>query len=251
MFLKFVIVLLLLIVAASLLGGRGGGTAAAGRRRPPLRPLVLRIAIVLLALGGGVIALHLLSGCSREAGRFHATDVSGANFGRLAALDGLTDHHGIPFASAGLRASPGQPGASGKAVVVFFGYTQCPDICPTALATMRETMQLLGPQADRVQVLFVTVDPERDTQEVLKDYVPWFDSRFLGLRGDAGATLAAAREFHVYYSKVKGNTALDYSIDHSATSYIHDRTGRLRLLVRHAAPPSEIAADLRLLLAEN
>lgn len=241
MFLKIVIILLLLIVAASLLGGRGSSRAAA-RSRPPIRPLMLRVALVLLALGAGVIVLHL-TGCSRSGAGFHATDVTGANFGRLAALDGLTDHLGRRFASADL---------SGKAVVVFFGYTRCPDICPTALATMQETMRLLGQQeglAERVQVLFVTVDPERDTPEVLKEYVPWFDPRFIGLRGDAAATLAAAREFHVFYSKVSGGTALDYSIDHSATSYMHDPAGRLRLLAGHAAAPAEIAADLRLLLA--
>lgn len=237
MFLKIVIVLLLLIVAASLLGGRGAQTASR-RAKPPLRTLMLRIAGVLLVLGIAVLALHL-SGCSRTEPAFHATDISGASFGRLEALDGLTDHTGRRVASADF---------SGKAAVVFFGYTQCPDICPTTLTAMKEVMALLGPQADRVQVLFVTVDPDRDTETTLAAYVPWFDPRFRGLYGDAAATLAAAREFRIFYSKVKGETAMGYSIDHSATSYAFDPQGRLRLLIPYGAKPEHIAADLRKLL---
>lgn len=249
MFLKIVIVLLLLIVAASLIGGRGAGSVAGtqdragGRRRSPLRPLILRIAIVLLALGAGVLALHLLSGCSREGARFHATDVTGAKFARLAALDGLTDHHGRRLANADF---------SGKAVVVFFGYTRCPDICPTTLAAMQETMKLLGTDAERVQVLFVTVDPGRDTLGVLKEYVPWFDARFIGLHGDTARIRELAREFHVFYQKVGRDdavSAMGYSIDHTATSYAYDPAGSLRLLIPHGAQPEHVAADLRRLLA--
>ena len=187
-----------------------------------------------------VLLAATVAGCERAPPGFHATDITGASFGRLAALDGLTDHAGRRVATADF---------AGKAVVVFFGYTQCPDICPTALATMQATMGLLGAEADRVQVLFVTVDPERDTQEVLKSYVPWFDARFIGLRGDAAATVAAAQEFRVFYAKVKGNSALDYSIDHSATSYAFDPQGRIRLLIKHGETPQNIAADLRQLLA--
>jgi len=190
-----------------------------------------------------VLLAAALLGCERAPG-FHATDITGASFCRLAVLDGLIDHNGRRLASAEFR---------GKAVVVFFGYTQCPDICPTALTAMQETMRLLDQEkkglADRVQVLFVTVDPERDTQEVLKTYVPWFDARFLGLRGDAAATLAAAQEFRVFYAKVRGDTALDYSIDHSATSYAFDPQGRIRLLIKHGETPQNLAGDLRRLLA--
>lgn len=253
MFIKIVIVLLLLIVAASLFGGRGAQGAqparrAGGRPKPALRTLMTRVALILLAIGAVLAALHL-SGCSRKGPSFFATDVTGANFGRLDVLDKLTDHSGRRFAGADF---------SGKALVVFFGYTQCPDICPTTLATMQQAMRLLGPEADRVQVLFVTVDPERDTQEVLSSYVPWFDARFRGLRGDAQTTLEAAKEFHVFYSKVfgkdgkqgkEGGAALGYSIDHTATSYAYDPQGRLRLLIRHGETPEHIAADLRLLLA--
>lgn len=238
MFLRIVIVLLLLIIAASLLGGRGAGRAAA-RPKSQVRPLMLRFAIILLILGVGVIVVHL-SGCSRSEAGFHATDVSGANFGRLAALDGLTDHRGRRLASADF---------SGKAVVVFFGYTRCPDICPTTLAAMQEAMQQLGTDADRVQVLFVSVDPERDTPAVLKEYVPWFDARFIGLYGETAVIRDIAREFHVYYQRVGGETAMDYSIDHTAASYAYDPAGHLRLLMPHGAKPEHIAADLRALLA--
>lgn len=188
-----------------------------------------------------------LAGCGGPPSvSFFATDITGAEFGRLSVLDGLTAHDGRRFSSADF---------SGKAVVVFFGYTQCPDICPTTLAAMQQAMGLLGPQTDRVQVLFVTVDPERDTQEVLAAYVPWFDARFIGLRGDPAATLAAAKEFRVFYSKVfpkdgdKSGSAMGYSIDHTATSYAYDPQGRLRLLIRHGETPEHLAADLRLLLA--
>jgi protein SCO1/2 len=241
-FIKIIVVLLLLIVAASLLTGRGP-VSTIRRSSSNLRPLIKRVAVVLLAIGVVLAALHL-SGCSQAPEAFHATDITGASFGRQSALFNLTDHHGRRPASADF---------SGKAVVVFFGYTQCPDICPTTLVTMKETMRLLGPAADRVQVLFVTVDPERDTPTVLASYVPWFDARFLGLYGDTQTTLEAAREFKVFYSKVKGDkgseSAMGYSIDHSATSYVFDPQGRLRLLIRHGETPEHIAADLHKLLA--
>jgi protein SCO1/2 len=114
---------------------------------------------------------------------------------------------------------------------------------------MKETLRLLGAEAERVQVLFVTVDPERDTQEVLAGYVPWFDPRFLGLRTDMTTTLALAKEFHVYFRKVEGGSAIGYSIDHTATSYAFDPQGRLRLLIRDGTSPEHIAADLKQLLA--
>jgi protein SCO1/2 len=239
MFVKIVVILLLLIVAASLLTNRTAAPPPPGMRtKPTVRALMTRVALVLLVLGALLAVLHL-AGCGREGAAFHASEVKDAGFARLAALDGLTDHAGHRLASAEF---------AGKAVVVFFGYTQCPDICPTVLATMQQAMRLLGPEAERVQVLFVTLDPERDTQELLAAYVPWFDARFRGLRGDAAATLAAAREFRVFFSKVPAQAG-GYSIDHTATSYAYDPRGRLRLLVRHGETPEHIAADLRLLLA--
>ncbi|MDP1525441.1 MAG: SCO family protein [Rhodocyclaceae bacterium] len=238
MFIKIVIVLLLLIVAVSLLTGRGGATRQVATPSR-VRPMMQKMALILLALGAAIAIVHL-AGCSPAPSAFHATEVKEANYGRLATLDTLTDHTGRRLASADFR---------GKAVVVFFGYTQCPDICPTTLVTMKEAMTLLGADAERVQVLFVTVDPERDTQEVLAGYVPWFDARFLGLYGDEKTTLKTAKEFRVFFTKVKSETALGYSIDHSATSYAYDPQGRLRLLIRHGETPAHIAADLRQLLA--
>jgi protein SCO1/2 len=237
-FIKIVVVLLLLIVVASLLTGRSPVTEAR-RSSSSLRPLIKRVAVVLLAIGVVLAALHL-SGCSQAPETFHATDITGADFGHQSTLTRLTDH---------LGRRPANTDFSGKVVVVFFGYTQCPDICPTTLVTMKETMRLMGPAADRVQVLFVTVDPERDTPEVLDAFVPWFDARFLGLHADTQTTLEVAREFKVFYSKVKGETALGYSIDHSATSYAYDPQGRLRLLIRHGEIAEHIAADLHKLLA--
>src|SRR4029450_10511260 len=128
---------------------------------------------------------------------------TGSSFGRDFALH---DHNGKVRTLADYR---------GKAVVVFFGYTQCPDVCPTTLAALAEAMKALGPEADRVQVLFVTVDPDRDTPELLKAYVPAFDPRFVGLRGDAKATEAVAKEFKVVYQKVPGATPTTYTVDHS------------------------------------
>jgi len=133
-------------------------------------------------------------------------------------------------------------------VVVFFGYTQCPDVCPTTLATLAESMKQLGADADRVQVLFVTVDPERDTQELLSNYVPAFDKRFLGLRGDAAATERVAKDFKVIYQKQPGATPDTYTMDHSAGTYVFDPQGRLRLFVSHGQGPEVFAHDLREIL---
>jgi len=177
-----------------------------------------------------------LAACDGGAPKFKGTDITGADYGK--ALE-LTDHHGKARRLEDFR---------GKAVVLFFGFAHCPDVCPTTLADMAQVMRALGPDAERVQVLFVTVDPERDTQEVLAKYVPAFDARFLGLRGDLAATRAAAKEFKVYFEKRPGNTPGEYSVDHSAQSYVIDPQGRLRLFVRHERIAEDLAADLRRLL---
>ena len=137
----------------------------------------------------------------------------------------------------------------GKVVVMFFGYTQCPDICPTTLTEMQQVMTLLGPQSDKVQVLFVTVDPERDTAAILKQYVPSFDPRFLGLRpADDAALEKVAKDFKIYYKKVPGSTPGSYTMDHTAGSYAFDPEGRLRLYIKHAQGPETLAHDLKELL---
>lgn len=137
----------------------------------------------------------------------------------------------------------------GKAVVMFFGYTQCPDICPTTLTEMQQVMTLLGPQADKVQVLFVTVDPERDSADILKQYVPAFDSRFLGLRpADEAALEKVTKDFKIYYKKVPGTSPGSYTMDHTAGSYAFDPQGHLRLYIKHAQGAETLAQDLKELL---
>ena len=137
----------------------------------------------------------------------------------------------------------------GKVVVMFFGYTQCPDVCPTTLTEMQQVMTMLGSQSDKVQVLFVTVDPQRDTAEILKQYVPAFDPRFLGLRPTDDAALEkVAKDFKIYYKKVPGTSSGSYTIDHTAGSYAFDPDGRLRLYIKHAQGPETLAHDLKELL---
>lgn len=195
----------------------------------------LRAFLVALA----ACAALALAACGPDAPKFKGSDVTGSAFARDFAL---SDHTGKPRTLADYR---------GKAVVMFFGYTQCPDVCPTALTTLAETMKQLGPDADRVQVLFVTVDPERDTAELLKEYVPAFDPRFAGLRGDAAQTEAVAKEFRILYQKVPGSTPETYTVDHSAGSFLFDPQGRLRVYEGHGQPPDVFAHDLRALLNEK
>jgi len=133
--------------------------------------------------------------------------------------------------------------------VMFFGYTQCPDVCPTTLTEMQQVMVLMGPQADKVQVLFVTVDPERDTAAILKQYVPAFDPRFLGLRpADQAALEQVTKDFKIYYKKVPGTSPGSYTMDHTAGSYAFDPDGHLRLYIKHAQGPETLAHDLKELL---
>jgi len=137
----------------------------------------------------------------------------------------------------------------GKVVVMFFGYTQCPDVCPTTLTEMQQVMTILGSKSDKVQVLFVTVDPQRDTAAILKQYVPAFDPRFLGLRPEDDAALEKiAKDFKIYYKKVPGTSPGSYTIDHTAGSYAFDPEGRLRLYIKHAQGPETLAHDLKELL---
>lgn len=197
-------------------------------RRQPTRAVVVLLSLFLLAT---------LAACGREGGpSFRTSDITGSSVGGNIAL---TDQTGKARTLADFR---------GKAVVVFFGYTQCPDVCPTTLATLAEAMKQLGPDADRVQVLFVTIDPERDTQELLANYVPAFDKRFLGLRGDAAATDRVAKDFKIIYQKNPGVTPGSYSMDHSAGVYIFDPQGRIRLYASHGQAPEVFAHDLRELL---
>jgi len=178
----------------------------------------------------------LAAGCDGGP-KFKSTDITGAEYGK--ALD-LTDHNGKPRHLEDFR---------GKAVAVFFGFTHCPDVCPTTLAEMSQVVKSLGPEGDRVQVLLVTVDPERDTREALAKYVTAFDPRFLGMYGDLEATRRVAKDFKVYFEKRK--TGDSYSVDHSAQSYVIDPQGRLRLFVRHDRISSDLPDDLKTLLREK
>ena len=182
-----------------------------------------------------ICSLALLAGC--DGPKFKSTDITGADYGK--SLD-LTDHNGKPRRLEDFR---------GQAVVVFFGFTHCPDVCPTTLAEMAQVVKSLGADGGRVQVLFVTVDPERDTKEVLGKYVTAFDPRFLGLYGDLEATRRVAKDFKIYFEKRK--TGDTYTMDHSAQSYVIDPQGRLRLFVRHDRISTDLPDDLRALLKEK
>ncbi len=190
-----------------------------------------------IAPGLLLCAALLLAGCDKSgpAPQFKLADVTGANFGKEIALTG---HDGKPRTLADFR---------GKVVVIFFGFVHCPDVCPTALAELAMVAKELGKDADRMQVLFVTVDPERDTPEVLRQYVPSFNPAFLGLYGDAEATARTAKEFKIIYQKQPSKTG-DYSVDHSAGTYILDQQGRLRLFAQYGQGAPALLHDIRILL---
>jgi len=176
----------------------------------------------------------LAAACSPPA--FKSVDITGAEYARNFALDS---------AGGGRRTLADY---RGKVVVIFFGFTQCPDVCPTTLSDLAEVRKRLGPDGERLQVIFVTIDPERDTPALLSQYVPGFDPSFVALYGTAEQTAATAKEFKVFYQKVPGKTATSYTMDHTAGSYVIDREGRVRLFIRHGASVDDIVSDLRKLL---
>jgi protein SCO1 len=180
------------------------------------------------------VLLPVLAGCQPAPGSFLATDLTGAEYARDLRLQ---DPQGRWRTLSEFK---------GRVVLLFFGFTQCPDVCPTALARAVEVMRLLGDDATRLQVIFVSVDPERDSAELLREYTAAFHPSFLGLRGDLDTTAAVARDFKVFYRKVP--TGSSYTLDHTALSYAYDPAGRLRLAIRHEAPATDVAADLRRLL---
>jgi protein SCO1 len=178
----------------------------------------------------------LLAGCAESKPQFKAVDITGADY---ASDFALPDVNGKPRSIKEF---------AGKAVVVFFGYTQCPDVCPTTLGEIAQAKKLLGPDGDKVQGVLVTVDPERDTPEILKAYVGNFGPDFVALRGTPEQTAAVAKDFKVYFKKVEGKQPGAYLMDHSAASYIYDPQGRLRLYSRYGSGPQALADDLRLLM---
>ncbi|HTT38478.1 MAG TPA: SCO family protein [Burkholderiales bacterium] len=182
--------------------------------------------------------LLFLAGCgsASQAPSFRATDVTGTDLGKDFLLP---DFNGVPRRLADFH---------GKVVVVFFGYTHCPDVCPTTLAELASAQQKLGPLSKKVQVLFITADPERDTPDVLKQYVTAFNPGFLGLRGTQEETLRTAKEFKVVIQKVPGADPNNYTVDHSAGSYIYDPQGRLRLYVSYGQSADIYSHDIAELL---
>jgi len=151
----------------------------------------------------------------------------------------LPDHNGTPRKLADFH---------GKVVALFFGYTHCPDVCPTTMTDLAAAMKLLGSSAKDVQVLFLSLDPERDSAEVLKQFVPSFNPTFLGLRGDQAQTVKVTQDFKVYFAKQESNSKAGYTIDHTAAVYVFDKTGKLRVIVKSGQTPKDIAHDLSLLL---
>ena len=191
----------------------------------------------LMGTFGASSAAAWLAACSDSKPQFASVDITGADYAKDLAL---TDHNGQARTLKDF---------AGKVVVLFFGYTQCPDVCPTTMTELAEVKRLLGAQGEQVQGVFVSLDPERDTPEVLKAYMANFDPSFVALTGNADQLAAVAKDYKVYYKKVEGKTPTSYTLDHSAASYIYDPQGRLRLYARYGAGAPVLAADIKLLLA--
>ena len=196
--------------------------------------------VVLLA----TLAMGLLAGCDRVGGgaakpSFKAVDITGAEYARELSL---------PDADGHMRTLAD---FKGKVTLVFFGYTQCPDVCPSTLAELAAVKRGLGKDGDRVQGVFVSVDPQRDTPQILKAYMASFDPGFIALRGTPEQTQAAAKNFKVFYAPVPGKTEGSYTVDHTAGSYVFDASGKVRLFVRYGSGAEALTHDLKLLLAED
>ena len=188
----------------------------------------------ILASAGG-----LFVACTEVKPAFAGIDLTGADYAQGFQLP---DHNGQQRTLKDF---------AGKLVVVFFGYTQCPDVCPTSLTELAEAKRLLGAQGDRLQGIFVSVDPERDTPELMKLYMASFDPSFLALHATPDQLVGLAQSFKVYYKKVAGSAPTTYTMDHSAGSYVYDTKGRIRLYHRYGSGAPALAADLKILLAEK
>lgn len=186
-----------------------------------------------------VAAAALLGACSPQKAAFNAIDITGANYAQ---------DFSLPDTSGKTRSIQD---FKGKVVVVFFGYTQCPDVCPATMAELAEVKRQLGPDGDKLQGVFVSVDPERDTPEVLKAYMGNFDPSFVALSASPEKLAVVAKDYKVYYKKAEGKTPTSYTMDHSAGSYIYDPQGRIRLYTRYGTGPQALASDVRLLLQNS
>jgi protein SCO1/2 len=197
----------------------------------PRRQVVLRLGAVL-----GLGSVSLLAGCSPDKPQFKSIDITGADYAQGFSL---TDHNGQQRSLKDF---------SGRVVVVFFGFTQCPDVCPTALSELAEIKRSLGANGDKLQGIFVTLDPERDTREVIKAYMSNFDPSFLALRPTPEELPALAKAYKTFYKKVEGKTPGSYTMDHSAGSYVYDTQGRVRLYTRPGTGAAALAEDIKILL---
>ncbi len=200
------------------------------RPNPYLRNRRTAVALMMACAASGLAA------CFDRKEAFFGIDITGADY---ASGFKLQDHNGKERSLSDFK---------GKVVVLFFGYTQCPDVCPTSMAELAEVRKKLGKDADRMQGLFVTLDPERDQPELLKAYMTNFDPSFLALRGNLEQTAEVAKHFKLFYKKVEGRSAGSYTLDHSTGSYVYDTEGRIRLYTRHGSGPDGLLADLRILL---
>lgn len=190
----------------------------------------------LLAWGASLGLGGLLTACSPDRPSFKGVDITGADYAQGFAAQ---DHNGQPRTMADF---------AGKVVIVFFGYTQCPDVCPTSMQELAEVKRLLGADGDKLQGLFITLDPERDTPEMLKAYMANFDPSFLALHPTPDQLVSITKDFKIYYKKVDGKTATSYTLDHSAGSYTFDTQGRVRLYNRYGSGAAALADDVKTLL---
>jgi len=195
------------------------------------------LAAALAAALAGCDKLGLSS--SSPAVAFRGTDITGADYARTLALP---DVNGEPRTLGDFK---------GKVTIVFFGYTQCPDVCPTTMTELAQVKKSLGADGDKLQAVFITIDPERDTPEILKSYMASFDPSFVALRGTLEQTRAAAKEFKVFFAKVPGKTEGSYTMDHSAGAFVLDTKGNVRLFERYGAGAEALTADVKALLAQG
>ncbi len=177
-----------------------------------------------------------LLGCTADKPKFNAIDITGADYAKGFTL---TDHNGQRRSLSDFK---------GKVVVLFFGYTQCPDVCPTSMSELAEVKRLLGADGDKLQGVFVTVDPARDTTELLKAYMSNFDPTFVAFTPSPEELIEVAKDYKIYYKKVDGKTTTSYTVDHSAGSYVYDTQGHLRLYSRYGVGPQVLAQDIQTLL---
>ncbi len=195
--------------------------------------LIAKLAIITLATA-------IFAACTEKKLEFKSVDITGADYAKDFSADGtMLDHNGTPRSIKDF---------AGKIVVVFFGFVQCPDVCPTTMAELAEVKKLLGKDGDKLQALLITIDPERDTLPVLKGYMVNFDPTFLALRTTPEKLAIVAKDFKTYYKKAPGRTDTSYSMDHSAGSFVYDTTGKVRLYTRYGSGPEALASDIKLLL---